>query len=122
MRVLLDTHAFLWLLAGDTRLPARTRGTIAAARDVALSAASVWEAELKRAAGRLDAPPVRRAALRAGFRLLDVTAEHATHAAALPLYHRDPFDRMLIAQAELDARVLVTKDEHIRRYAVPTAW
>lgn len=122
MRILLDTHAFLWLLAGDGRLPIRTRRTISDAGDVALSAASVWEAEMKRAAGRLDAPPVRDAALRAGFRLLDVTAEHATHAASLPVHHRDPFDRMLVAQAQLDARVLVSKDEKIRLYGVAVAW
>lgn len=122
MRVLLDTHAFLWLLSGDPRLPARTRSTIDAADDVALSVASVWEAEMKRAAGRLDAPPVQDAALRAGIGLLDVTADHATRAAALPVHHRDPFDRMLVAQAQLESRVLVSKDEKIRLYGVAVAW
>ena len=122
MRLLLDTHAFLWLLAGDPRLPARTRSTIAAAEDVALSAASVWEAELKRAAGRLASPPVHAAAVRAGIGLISVTAEHATHAAALPVHHRDPFDRMLVAQAQLESRVLVSKDEQVRRYGVAVAW
>lgn len=122
MRLLLDTHAFLWLVAGDERLPASARSLVAGAEVVLLSAASVWEAEIKRAAGRLTAPPVTDAARRADVDVLPVTADHAHAAAHLPLHHRDPFDRMLVAQAQLENLVLVSKDEAVRRYGVPTAW
>ena len=121
MRLLLDTHAFLWLVAGDQRLPPSARALVAAADQVMLSAASVWEAEVKRAAGRLAVPPVADAAHRSDVDLL-VTAEHANAVAHLPLHHRDPFDRMLVAQAQLEGLVLVSKDEALRHYGVPTAW
>ncbi|MFC5379340.1 type II toxin-antitoxin system VapC family toxin [Aquipuribacter nitratireducens] len=122
MRLLLDTHAFLWLAAGDERLVPSARALIDRADSLVLSAASVWEAEIKRAAGRLGAPPLAEAARRLGVDVLPVTAEHATAAAHLALHHRDPFDRMLVAQARLEDLVLVTKDDALRRYGVPTAW
>ena len=122
MKLLLDTHAFLWLVAGDERLPATARTLIAGAERVVLSAASVWEAEIKRAAGRLAVPPVAEAARRADVDVLAITADHAHVAAHLPLHHRDPFDRMLVAQAQLEGLVLVSKDDAVRRYGVPTAW
>lgn len=122
MRLLLDTHAFLWLVAGDERLPTTARTLVDAADAVLLSAASVWEAEIKRAAGQLDVPPIAQAAHRARVPRLDITAEHATIAAHLPLHHRDPFDRMLVAQAQAESLVLVSKDEAVRRYGVAVAW
>lgn len=122
MRLLLDTHAFLWLVAGDERFPASARTLVAGAELVMLSAASVWEAEIKRAAGRLAVPPVAAAARRADVDVLAITADHAHAAAHLPLHHRDPFDRMLVAQAQLERLVLVSKDDAVRRYGVPTAW
>lgn len=122
MRLLLDTHAFLWLVAGDERLPASARALVAGAETVMLSAASVWEAEIRRAAGRLAVPPVAAAARRADVDVLAVTADHAVAAAHLPLHHRDPFDRMLVAQARMEDLVLVSKDDAVRRYGVPTAW
>ncbi|MGJ7440007.1 type II toxin-antitoxin system VapC family toxin [Aquipuribacter sp. MA13-6] len=122
MRLLLDTHAFLWLVAGDERLPASARALVAGAEVVLLSAASVWEAEIKRAAGHLAVPPVAGSARRADVEVLAISAEHATAAAHLPLHHRDPFDRMLVAQARVENLVLVSKDDAVRRYGVPTAW
>lgn len=122
MRLLLDTHAFLWLVAGDQRLPASARALVAGAERVLLSAASVWEAEIKRAANRLSIPPVVEAARRADVEVLPITADHAHAAAHLPMHHRDPFDRMLVAQAQLEGLVLVSKDEALRHYGVPTAW
>ena len=122
MRLLLDTHAFLWLIAGDERLPATARALIDNAEHTALSSASVWEAEIKRAAGQLDVPPIAAAAERARVPRLAITAEHATLAARLPLHHRDPFDRMLVAQARAESMVLVSKDEAVRRYGVAVAW
>lgn len=122
MDLLLDTHAFLWLIAGDARLPPSAQRLIDSAAVVLLSAASVWEAELKRAAGRLAVPPLASAARAAGIGVLPITAEHAEAAAHLPLHHRDPFDRMLVAQAEVEALVLVSKDDAIRRYGAAVAW
>lgn len=122
MRLLLDTHAFVWLLAGDERLVPTARAAIERADSLQLSAASVWEGEIKRAAGRLTAPPFVEAAERAHIELLPITAEHATAAAHLELHHRDPFDRMLIAQARLETLVLVTKDAVLGRYGVPVTW
>ena len=122
MRLLLDTHAFLWQVAGKEQLPASTRKLIAAADEVVLSVASVWEAEIKRAAGRLEAPAMVEAAARAGVRLLAITAEHATQAAQLPVHHRDPFDRLLVAQAQAESLVLVTKDAILGRYGIAVAW
>jgi len=86
-----------------------------------VSAASFWEIEIKRRLGWLDAPeePVEMARAY-GFAPLDVTAEHAMHAGRLPLHHGDPFDRMLVAQAQLEGLILVTADEQLRRYEVPT--
>ena len=122
MTLLLDTHAFLWLVAGDDRLPPSVRALVGTADRLTLSAASVWEAETKRAAGRLRVGPVADAARRTGIPVLAVTAEHAHAAAHLPLHHRDPFDRMLMAQAMLEDLVLVSKDQAVRQYGVPTAW
>lgn len=122
MKLLLDTHAFVWLLAGDHRLVPTARAAISRAASLQLSAASVWEGEIKRAAGRLTAPPLLEAARRAGIAILAITAEHATEAARLPLHHRDPFDRMLVSQARLESLVLVTKDRALGRYGVPVTW
>lgn len=122
MRLLLDTHAFLWLAAGDRRLPESARALIDDAESVRLSSASVWEAEIKRAAGRLDVPPLLEAAQRIAVDVLPITAVHAHAAAHLPLIHRDPFDRMLVAQTRTESLVLLSKDEEVRRYGVPVAW
>ncbi len=123
MRVLLDTHAFLWIVgANDRLLSATARGLIEAADERWLSLASVWEAEMKRAAGRLNTPPVAAAAGRLGIPLLPITAQHATTAAHLPFHHRDPFDRLLVAQAQLEGLVLVSKDAAMRRYGIAVAW
>lgn len=122
MRLLLDTHAFLWLVAGDGRLPDTARALIDTATDVSLSTASVWEAEIKRAAGRLSAPPIAVAAQRADIALLAITPQHATVAAHLPLHHRDPFDRLLVAQTQCEGLVLLTKDRVVHRYGVAVAW
>ncbi|MBA2346679.1 MAG: type II toxin-antitoxin system VapC family toxin [Solirubrobacterales bacterium] len=122
MKLLLDTHAFLWLTLGDDRLPQSARMIIDASDDIVLSTASVWEAEIKRAAGRLRVPPVEASAHAAGIPVIPVTATEATHAAGLPRHHRDPFDRMLVAQAQLSSRVLITRDADLRSYAVAVAW
>ena len=118
MRLLIDTHVFLWWCADDRRLSAADRGSIRdAANEVYLSAASVWEITIKEALGRLRVPePVSAAAPRLGFEPLPVTFEHAEATSQLPPLHRDPFDRMLVAQARVESLTLVTRDPSIRSY------
>lgn len=85
-----------------------------------MSAASVWEIEIKRSTGGLEAPAdVAKRALEEGFEGLDITIAHALEAGSLPLHHRDPFDRMLVAQARLEGLTLVTADARLSSYEVP---
>lgn len=120
MRLLLDTHVVLWWLADDEAL--NTEGLKqmeAAGADVAVSAATIWEIEIKRAVGKLDAPDDLLDQLDAsGFHRLAISAEHATHAGRLPRHHDDPFDRMLIAQAAIERRTVVTRDVRFGSYDV----
>jgi PIN domain nuclease of toxin-antitoxin system len=118
--LLLDAHAVLWAVAEPERLTADARGAIAdPANDVLVSAASVWELEIKRVVGKLELGRDLLADLeRVRFDVLPITASDAVSAARLPLHHRDPFDRMLIAQAaRLDATI-VTRDPAFAAYEV----
>jgi PIN domain nuclease of toxin-antitoxin system len=122
LRLLLDTHVLVWLLVNERRVRPEARAAI---RDpdqvVAVSAVSAWEIEIKRATGKLDAPrdlTQRLEDLR--FVPLPITVEHGIAAGQLPLHHRDPFDRMLIAQAQLEGLTIVTRDPRFERYAVAT--
>ncbi len=121
MRLLLDSHVLLWWFDDDASLSAHTRDAIrAGAEDVLVSAASVWEIELKRAKGKLSAPRDLIDRIESsGFRHLAITPDHARDAARLPRHHGDPFDRMLVAQAQAEAAVLVTHDETLSAYDVP---
>ena len=122
MRLLLDAHALLWWLADDPTLEAGARSLIAdPANEVFVSAATVWEIAIKRALGKLDAPPDLAGALdELGFTATPVTATDAERAGGLDPHHRDPFDRMLVAQAaRLDAAV-VTRDPIFARYGTRT--
>ena len=122
--LLADTHALLWWLADDPRLSARAREVIeAGAVPVHFSAASVWAAEIKAASGKLIVPEDLLDALGAdGFLEIAVVARHAREAARLPALHRDPFDRMLVAQARLEGLAVVTRDPKIAEYGVPVFW
>ncbi len=122
MRLLLDTHALLWWLAGDRTLSREAQDGIADAESfVAVSAASVWEIEIKRAAGRLKAPDDIDTQLGAnGFAPIPISVAHAVRAARLPPHHDDPFDRMLVAQAQLEGLTIVTRDKRIPLYGVAT--
>lgn len=122
MNVLLDTHVALWWLVDPDVLSEEARDVIGDERNrVLLSAASVWEAAIKAAAGRLGMPETFDEASRAvGIEELPVTARHARRAAALPPLHRDPFDRMLVGQALEEGLVIVTRDDLVRQYAVAT--
>ena len=119
MRLLLDTHVLLWLLSADDRLSAEGISAIESADEVLVSAASVWEIEIKRAKGLLESPDDLVDLIEAaGVQLLSMTAAHATLAGRLPRLHNDPFDRMLIAQAKTEGAVLVTADHAPVHYGV----
>lgn len=119
MRLLLDSHVVLWWLEDNAALGVECRRTIEDAADVFVSAVTPWELGIKRALGKLSMPDGLIDAVEAGgFELVSISAEHAEIAAALPLHHRDPFDRMLVAQAQLESLVLVTADSPLSAYEV----
>ncbi|MEX1171429.1 MAG: type II toxin-antitoxin system VapC family toxin [Chloroflexota bacterium] len=128
MRVLLDTHAFLWWNADDDRLSAEARAIIRDGRtEVLVSVASIWEVATKVAKGRLDIPDevgryVADRLDRNRWLSLPIDVDHVARAAALPLIHLDPFDRMLVAQAQLEGIPILTKDALLTRYDVETIW
>jgi PIN domain nuclease of toxin-antitoxin system len=128
MRVLLDTHAFLWWIAGDRRLSARARKLISDGHnELLLSAASGWEIAIKVGLGRVDLPapigPFLGEQLRLnGIEALPIQMTHALGVQGLPLLHRDPFDRMLVAQALGEKLPILTRDRQISQYDVETLW
>jgi PIN domain nuclease of toxin-antitoxin system len=123
LKLLVDTHAAIWWLAGDRRLSGPAREAIAdAGVEAGVSVASIWEASIKRSAGRLQGPDLAAALSAAGLPLLRIDERHAKVAGELPLVHRDPFDRMLVAQAGIERLSIVTADEQIPNYGVPVIW
>jgi PIN domain nuclease of toxin-antitoxin system len=120
VNLLLDTHVLIWWDEGRT-LRVEARRAIAEAEAVYVSAVSAWEIAIKVGLGRLrPTRTVAHAAGDSGFLELPVTFRHAEHVAALPDHHRDPFDRLLIAQAELEGLTLVTRDPVFGRYGAKT--
>lgn len=119
MRLLIDTQVLIWTLEGDPRVQDRWRRAMAAAEEVHVSAATIWEIAIKRALGKLrpsrDPGQVARSL---GFLPLAVTWEHGEAVATLPLHHGDPFDRLLIAQARVEGLTLVTSDRVFALYDV----
>ena len=124
MELLLDTHVFLWWLAGDSRLPPAVTETIKDTQnEIYISAASGWEISIKKAIGKLNAPDKLNDIIEdEGFLHLPITFNHGEKAGSLPLIHKDPFDRMLVAQANIEGLKIVTGDIHIQQYAVKTFW
>jgi PIN domain nuclease of toxin-antitoxin system len=126
-RVLLDTHAFLWFITDDDRLPPRARAAIVESDDALVSVASCWEMAIKASLGKLmlSAPVDRFLAEQLAennFELLHIELAHVTRVASLPWHHRDPFDRLLAAQA-LDERLpIVSADPVFRKYGVKRRW
>jgi PIN domain nuclease of toxin-antitoxin system len=120
MNLLLDTHVLLWSLSDSSRLAPPVRSAIVDGGNmVFVSAATAWEITIKKGLGKLKAPSGYLEALeRYRFTPLDITSEHALAVAQLPNHHRDPFDRLLVAQARLESLTLVTHDERILRYEV----
>jgi PIN domain nuclease of toxin-antitoxin system len=119
MRLLLDTHVFLWVVAGSPRLAPAARQLIEGADAVYVSAASIWEVAIKVRLGKLQADPeeLAGAIARSGFVELPVSAVHGAAVAKLAPHHNDPFDRMLIAQALAEPLRLVTADEALANYS-----
>lgn len=121
MRLLFDTHAVVWWLTADARLsPAARRAITSPAADLAVSAASVWELSIKRASGKYEGIDPAVALTLPGVSELAITAAHGSYAASLPVFHRDPFDRVILAQAFMEDRVLVTRDATLTRYGCAT--
>ena len=117
MRLLLDTHIVLWWLSDDPTLAAEIKDRLDHEPDVYVSAATIWEVAIKQSIGKLQKPDDLPERVRdSGFRHLDITAEHSITVGRLPLLHRDPFDRMLIAQAKAEHLTLVTRDAEIAQY------
>lgn len=123
MRLLLDTHVFLWWNEDDPRLKDEARRAIRGADLVVVSAASAWETAIKTALGKLQiGVPFEDAVEINGFGKLPVEFRHAAAVMALPAHHGDPFDRMLIAQALTEGLTLVTHDRKFQPYGVPVLW
>ena len=120
MRILLDTQVLLWWLASDRRLDGAATQIIGdPANQVFISPASIWEVSIKRHRGRLEAPDdFVDYVERERFETVNVTAHHGWSAGALPMHHRDPFDRLLVAQALSENLTLMTSDGALRRYDV----
>ena len=123
MRLLLDTHAFLWWWQGSAKIDARTKTAISGAEAVLVSAASAWEMAIKSALGRLRfSGSIAHAVEACGFTHLGVDFEHIETLRSLPLHHNDPFDRLLVAQTMVERATLVTHDRALAPYGVPTLW
>jgi len=122
VRLLLDTHVLLWWLADDPALGEHGRELISTPENlIFFSAASVWEIRIKQGIGKLDLPADFAEALAGqAFEPLAVNVAHAHAVRELPLLHRDPFDRVLIAQARLERLTILTRDQVIAQYDVPT--
>ena len=118
MRLLLDTHVLLWWAEDDLRAEAEA-AIVDEANELIVSAATIWEARIKEASGKLEIPvDLVSAARERGVSELSITWPHAVEAAGLPRHHADPFDRMLIAQAQIEGLTLVTRDAVFEQYAV----
>jgi PIN domain nuclease of toxin-antitoxin system len=121
MRLLLDTHALLWW--DEDRLPKRLVASIQHADEVYVSAVTAWEIAIKQALGKIDVRgTVAETIADYGFSALPVTIEHTDAVRALPPHHRDPFDRMLVAQARGEGLTLVSRDPALRAYDVELLW
>lgn len=128
MKALLDTHAFLWWILADQRVSPRAHDFIHDSENTLfLSAASAWEIIIKAQTGRMKLPQEPAAFITRHLSLNDVEAlpvqlSHALHLATLPVHHRDPFDRILIAQAQVEKLPILTSDPLIARYGVEIIW
>jgi PIN domain nuclease of toxin-antitoxin system len=124
LKLLLDTNAALWWLSGDDRF-GETAGVWLTdeTNQVLLSAVVVWEVAVKRSLGKLEAPAdFAPTLLGAGALPLPITLEHAAAVEELPWHHRDPFDRLIVAQSSIEGATLLSHDDALRPYGVPLVW
>ena len=128
MRLLLDTHAFLWFVAGDTTISKHARALIEdEANDKFVSLASLWEIAIKTSLLKLQLRNpfqefIPEQLARNGFQILMLTVEHTLKVATLPFHHRDPFDRMLVAQCLVENLPLLSNDEPLDAYGIQRLW
>ncbi len=127
MKYLLDTHAFLWFLQNEIRLPNNTRTTIETNEYIYLSAVSLWEIAIKINIHKLNLKDrsiddLLSACKDKSIDILNITSEHIKAIADLPWIHRDRFDRMLVAQAKVEDMTLITCDQYIPQYPIKTVW
>jgi PIN domain nuclease of toxin-antitoxin system len=127
MKAILDTHAFLWALTGDERMSPHARETFAGPAGLFLSIASLWEILIKVQSGKLNlplpaGPYVIRKLAENGIEVLPISIDHLLALERLPMDHRDPFDRMLIAQSLEEKLPIITSDPWFSRYAVEVIW
>jgi PIN domain nuclease of toxin-antitoxin system len=128
MKYLLDTHAFLWFVTDDDKLSSKARSIIKNSNnEVYFSAASAWEMSIKIRLGRLTIeeglePFIVKQLAENKFSTLAITIFHSIYTSKLPEIHKDPFDRMIIAQAQVEDLSLISKDKNIKKYKVPVVW
>ncbi len=127
MKALLDTHTFLWAIADDPKLSPKAKKIFTGPSDLWLSAASVWEILSRVQAGKLPLPVpagpyIVREMAKNHVELLPINLDHVLRLESLPVHHRDPFDRVLIAQSIEEDLPIVTGDSHFARYAVQVLW
>jgi PIN domain nuclease of toxin-antitoxin system len=127
MKLLLDTHAFLWFMKGENLSQKAQDSFLDIDNDLYLSAASYWEICIKHSLGKLDLDKnwneiFDREMLLNGIKWLPIEKEHSQGIIELPMIHRDPFDRLLIAQAYAEDMILLTADSNIKQYDIPTIW
>ncbi len=128
MRILLDTHVFLWWIMDDARLSTVARQYIEDGRnETIVSAASAWEITIKCQTGKLKLPAkpdqfIAEHLLSNSFSTLPISFSHALHVYDLPGLHRDPFDRILIVQSQLEKLPIITMDEQIKQYEIEAIW
>ena len=128
MKYLLDTHAFLWFVTDDDKLSSNARSIIKNSNnEVYFSAASAWEMSIKVRLGRLTIeedlePFIIKQLAENNFSTLSITIFHSIYTSKLPEIHKDPFDRMIVAQSQVEDMPLISKDKNIKKYKVPVVW
>jgi len=128
MKYLLDTHAFLWFVLDDKRISANAKSIIKDSKnEIFFSAASAWEMAIKKKLNRLKIkgnlePFIIKQLSANNFIPMSITISHATYTERLPQFHKDPFDRIIIAQSILESLQLISKDEDVKKYKVATIW
>ena len=121
MRYLLDTHTLLWARSAPDRLSGEALALLQSAESILhVSMASLWECAIKAAIGKLTVPDGFYRIVAGDYEILGIEIAHVEACAGLPLHHRDPFDRLLVAQAQLGGLILISRDQNIARYGVPT--